>query len=68
MTTRRVRIWHDGRRTRIVDLERGEELQHVTSVEIFQVGLAAPVYAVIKLIVQVDRLDLEAHASMEERK
>jgi hypothetical protein len=51
--------------TRIVDLQTGDELTGITSLEVFQTASTNPMFAVIKIVGVVDELDVEVQASVE---
>ena len=63
---RKLRIVSRDGQTRITDASTGDEIEHVTSVEVFQVGLHNPVFSVVKVVGTVDEIDLLAHADVVE--
>lgn len=65
---RRIRVIHRNGRTLVTDVATGDEIRHITSLELFQVGAQQPMFASIKIVGVVERVEAEAEASVEEMK
>jgi hypothetical protein len=65
---RKIRVIHRNGRTLVTDVATGEEIRHITSLELFQMGAQQPMFASIKIVGVVECVEAEAEASVEEVK
>jgi hypothetical protein len=65
---RKIRVIHRNGRTLVTDVATGEQIRHITSLELFQVGEQQPMFASIKIVGVVECVETEAEATVEEVK
>ena len=62
---RRLRVIHRRGRTLVTDADTGEEIKHITSLELFQVFPQSVMFASIKIVGVIESVEAEVQASVE---